>query len=97
MKSVGATNMFVRIPFLMEGIIIGAVSGIISLFGLMLAYDLIIEAIQYVIPFNPISFSSVMWPIGIAFVIAGVVVGMVGGLISIGKYLKKEGSIILGW
>ena len=27
---------------------------------------------------------------GIAFVIAGVVVGMVGGLISIGKYLKKS-------
>lgn len=97
MKSVGATNMFVRIPFLMEGIIIGAVSGIISLFGLMLAYDLVIEAIQYVIPFTPIPFSNVMLPIGIAFVVAGIIVGMVGGLISIGKYLKKEGSIILGW
>ncbi|MGN1126075.1 MAG: cell division protein FtsX, partial [Ruminococcus sp.] len=97
MKSVGATNMFVRIPFLMEGILIGAVSGIISLFGLMLAYDLIIEAIQYIIPFTPIPFTSVMWPIGIAFVVAGVLVGMTGGLISIGKYLKKEGSIILGW
>lgn len=97
MKSVGATNMFVRIPFLMEGIIIGAVSGIISLFGLMLAYDLVIEAIQYVIPFRPIPFSNVMLPIGIAFVVAGIIVGMVGGLISIGKYLKKEGSIILGW
>ena len=97
MKSVGATNMFVRIPFLMEGIIIGAISGIISLFGLMLAYDLVIEAIQYVIPFTPIPFSNVMLPIGIAFVVAGIIVGMVGGLISIGKYLKKEGSIILGW
>ena len=97
MKSVGATNMFVRIPFLMEGIIIGAVSGIISLFGLMLGYDLICEAIQYVIPFTPIAFSSVMWQIATAFVVAGVVVGMIGGLISISKYLKKEGSIILGW
>ena len=90
MKSVG-------IPFLVEGIIIGALSGVISTFGLMLIYDLIIEALQYVVPFKAITFNSVMWPFLGAFIIAGVFVGILGGLISIGKYLKKEGSIILGW
>ena len=97
MKSVGATDTFVRIPFLVEGIIIGALSGVISTFGLMLIYDLIIEALQYVVPFKAITFNSVMWPFLGAFIIAGVFVGILGGLISIGKYLKKEGSIILGW
>ena len=97
MKSVGATDTFVRIPFLVEGIIIGALSGVISTFGLMLIYDLIIEALQYVVPFKAIAFNSVMWPFLGAFIIAGVFVGILGGLISIGKYLKKEGSIILGW
>ena len=87
----------VRIPFLVEGIIIGALSGVISTFGLMLIYDLIIEALQYVVPFKAIAFNSVMWPFLGAFIIAGVFVGILGGLISIGKYLKKEGSIILGW
>lgn len=97
MKSVGATDTFVRIPFLVEGIIIGALSGVISTFGLMLIYDLIIEALQYVVPFKAIAFNSVMWPFLGAFIITGVFVGILGGLISIGKYLKKEGSIILGW
>ena len=49
------------------------------------------------IPFKAIAFNSVMWPFLGAFIIAGVFVGILGGLISIGKYLKKEGSIILGW
>lgn len=97
MKSVGATDTFVRIPFLVEGIIIGALSGVISLFGLMLCYNVIIEALQYVVPFEAIQFSTVMWPLMGAFVVAGVFVGVLGGLISISKYLKKEGSIILGW
>jgi cell division transport system permease protein len=97
MKSVGATDLFVRIPFIMEGMIIGLLSGIVALFGLMLAYDLIVEAVQYVIPFTAISFNTVMWPIAIAFLVAGAAVGMLGGLISISKYLKKEGSMILGW
>ncbi len=97
MKSVGATNLFVRIPFLIEGIIIGALSGILALFGLMLAYDLIVEAMQYIVPFTAVNFNDVFWPFMGAFVAAGIAVGMLGGLISISKYLKKEGSMILGW
>lgn len=97
MKSVGATNLFVRIPFLIEGIIIGALSGILALFGLMLAYDLIVEAMQYIVPFTAVNFNDVLWPFMGTFVVAGIAVGMLGGLISISKYLKKEGSMILGW
>ena len=97
MKSVGATNMFVRIPFLMEGILIGALSGIASLFILMGVYDLIVEAMQHIVPFNAVQFSSVTWPFLGACLLAGVFVGMLGGIIIIAKYLKKEGSIILGW
>ncbi|MCH5202558.1 MAG: ABC transporter permease [Oscillospiraceae bacterium] len=97
MKSVGATNMFVRIPFLIEGMFIGVISGVISLFGLMLVYDVVVEAMQYVVPFKAIDFNTILLPFALAFIVAGMAVGMLGGLISIGKYLKKEGSIILGW
>lgn len=97
MKSVGATNLFVRIPFLIEGMLIGALSGLLSFFGLMLGYDLIIEALQHIVPFKAIDFSTLTAPFLCAFILAGLLVGMLSGIISIGKYLKKEGSVILGW
>lgn len=97
MKSVGATDLFVRIPFLVEGMLIGALSGVLSLFALMFTYDLVVEAMQYVVPFGAIDFSKLALPFGAIFILAGVLVGMLGSIISMGKYLRKEGSIILGW
>lgn len=97
MKSVGATNSFVRTPFVIEGVIIGVVSAGISIGALYLLYDAVIKAIQNILPFECIPFTDVMWEIIIAFVSAGVIVGWLGSLLSIRKYLKKEGNEILGW
>lgn len=97
MKSVGATDWFVRIPFIVEGIIIGIISAIISATMLKLLYDVLIGYINKMIPFSHIPFSSVSLPIFLAFIAAGVAFGLIGGLISISKYLKKEGGEILGW
>ena len=97
MKSVGATNAFVRIPFIFEGMILGLFSGVVSMFLLMLLYDAIVKAVNHIIPFTAIPFTQVMWQIGGCFVAAGMLVGAVGSLISISKYLKKEGNEILGW
>lgn len=97
MKSVGATDWFVRIPFIVEGIIIGIISAIISSTILKFIYDILIKYINKIIPFSHIPFSSVSLPIFLAFIAAGVVFGLIGGLISISKYLKKEGGEILGW
>lgn len=97
MKSVGATNIFVRIPFIVEGIIIGLISSIISTFFLMFVYNLIMQAINRLIPFNGIPFGEVALPVAVIFAISGMLVGALGGFISIRKYLKKEGNEILGW
>ena len=97
MKSVGATDLFVRIPFVVEGMVIGFISGIIASFVLMFLYDGIMAAVNNIVKFNWISFGSLYWQILGVFVLAGVVVGVLGGFISIGKYLKKEGGEILGW
>ncbi|MBQ8860560.1 MAG: permease-like cell division protein FtsX [Ruminococcus sp.] len=97
MKSVGATNSFVRTPFVIEGVIIGIVSAGISIGALTLLYDAVIKAVQNILPFQYVPFTDVMWVIIIAFVAAGVVVGALGSLLSIRKYLKKEGNEILGW
>ncbi len=97
MKSVGATDSFVRIPFVIEGVIIGLVSAGISVGALILLYDAVIKAVQNILPFEYVPFTDVMWVIIIAFVAAGVVVGSLGSLLSIRKYLKQEGNEILGW
>ena len=97
MKSVGATNSFVRTPFIIEGVIIGLVSAGVSVGLLTLLYDAVVKAVQSILPFECVPFTDVVWVISIAFVAAGVVVGALGSWLSIRKYLKKEGNEILGW
>ena len=98
MKSVGATNMFVRVPFLVEGMVIGLVSAVVSTAGIALLYEGIAKAISEsmaIIDFIPLA--DVILYVAGAFAVAGVVVGFFGSFISIRKYLKKEGNEILGW
>ena len=97
MKSVGATNSFVRTPFVIEGVIIGLVSSGVSIAAITVLYDVVINAVQNILPFQYVPFENVMWYIIIAFVAAGVIVGALGSLLSMRKYLKKEGNEILGW
>lgn len=97
MKSVGATNSFVRMPFLVEGMVIGLVSAIVSTGGMALLYEGLMTAVNQFMPFTPIPLDSLILPVAGAFAVAGVVVGFFGSLISIRKYLKKEGNEILGW
>ena len=97
MKSVGATNHFVRVPFVVEGMAIGLIAAVISTCGMIFLYDGIMNIVTSVIPFTAIPLSDVFLYMAGAFVVAGVLIGMVSGIISIRKYLKKEGNEILGW
>ncbi len=97
MKSVGATNWFVRIPFVVEGVIIGLFSGAIASLLLNLAYNRMISAVTAITLFTPINIGSMEWKLTLAFIVAGSLFGAVGGMISIGRYLKKEGGEIVGW
>ncbi len=98
MKSVGATNAFVRMPFLVEGMVLGLISAAISTGVLALVYQgigMVIENAQSVFRFIP--FIEVLPYVAAAFVLFGLFVGFCGGFISIRKYLKMEGNEILGW
>lgn len=97
MKSVGATNHFVRVPFVVEGMAIGLIAAVISTCGMIFLYDGIMNIVTSVIPFTAIPLSEVFLYMAGAFVVAGVLIGMVSGIISIRKYLRKEGNEILGW
>ena len=97
MKSVGATNAFVRVPFIIEGIVIGLVSAIISIVLLFILSDAIINSVKNILAFQYTPFTEVMWPIIGAFVAAGVLVGSLGSMVSIRRFLTHEGNEILGW
>lgn len=93
MKSVGATNGFVRIPFIVEGMIIGLISGGISVAVLLLAYDRAVMALYNIAPFlTAVDIDPYIPYIIAAYAIVGALFGLFGGSISIGKYLNHEGE-----
>jgi len=93
MKSVGATNAFVRIPFIIEGVVLGIVSGLLS-FGLIkIIYDKLSEMAGTGIMGGLVDFSEVWHFVLFGFLVMGTVTGMIGSAISMGKYLKDEGGI----
>ena len=100
MKSVGATNSFVRLPFVVEGMILGIVSGIISLGLVWGLYELAVNEFSDLLStFNGLDFlkfQNYALPMLGIFIAIGVVTGVGGSLITMSKYLNKEGSEISG-
>lgn len=97
MKSVGATDWFVRIPFVIEGVVLGLISGSISSAIIAFFYEGMIVAVQYIIPFSEIPYSEVAVKMSLSFIFMGMFVGALGAAISITRYLKMEGGEIIGW
>ncbi len=91
MKAVGATNHFIRTPFVIEGIILGIISAVISTVAVYGAYTLVEDKVASM-NVSLIPFSTVVWYLLLMFVGLGVITGCIGSVISIGKYLRKEGS-----
>ncbi|MBR2591044.1 MAG: permease-like cell division protein FtsX [Clostridia bacterium] len=95
MKSVGATDGFVRTPFIVEGIVIGLLSAGVAELLVWGIYELAMKELASMLTlFNTgfVPFSSLWWILLIAFVILGVATGVGGSFVSMNKYLKHEGS-----
>ncbi len=92
MKYVGATNSFIRAPFMIEGVIIGIMSSAISLgiVGALYNWGTIkmaqSETIQK-IGVNMLQFKDLFSSILIVYIILGVGIGIIGSRISMRKYL----------
>lgn len=93
MKSVGATNWFVRVPFIVEGVVIGLISGGVSAAVVLFAYDKAVMAIYNIAPFlTLVDIQPYLYYVILLYMGVGALFGLLGGSISIGKYLNKEGE-----
>ena len=97
MKAVGATNWFIRWPFMIEGMILGTISGIVSLgvlWGLYAVAEKVFAQSLSLIGFSLVPFSEYWWQILLVFVAIGLFTGGFGSLVSMAKYLKEQGSVV---
>ncbi len=94
MKAVGATDKFVRTPFVIEGMILGVISGLLSTGLLYYLYKVATVYLQKRMPanFEFVAFSEFALYFLVGFITIGVLAGVFGSVISIGKYLRHEGS-----
>ncbi len=91
MKLVGATNNFVKWPFIIEGVMIGILGGFFSFLVLKFSYDAVILRISRALPFLPIvSDQRMLTMIYVVMVAGGTALGMVGAYISVSRVLKAE-------
>ncbi|MEE1238897.1 MAG: permease-like cell division protein FtsX [Acutalibacteraceae bacterium] len=93
MKAVGATDSFVRIPFVVEGILIGVISALIAEGLLYFCYRVATETIISTLGTNDIvRYGDVAIMLLLVFIGIGVLAGVLGSVIMISKYLRREGS-----
>ena len=90
MKSVGATDFFVKLPFMVEGIVIGIFSAVVSAISLNFLYKFIMDSIRQNVSFfySP-GFNNLVYYLLFYFTLAGIAFGILGGGVSIRKYLVK--------
>lgn len=90
MKMVGATNGFIRLPFVVEGFLLGIFSSVISFFIEWILYTIMVDAMAKAelafLQFMP--FKEFMLPIALVCGFAGFTVGVVGSSLSIRRFLK---------
>ena len=91
MKMVGATNWFIRWPFVVEGFLLGMLGAAGGFFLEWLLYDQVTASIiqaDSIGLLEIVSFESV-WPeMAVSFAAVGLLVGIAGSLLSIRKFLK---------
>ncbi len=93
MKYVGATNGFIRWPFMVEGIIIGIVSALISVVILGFAYNFVADklvgsSMVTILNLNLLTFSDMLSMLFLVYIIMGIGIGAIGSAISMKKYLE---------
>ncbi len=89
MKMVGATDGFIRIPFIVEGMTLGLMAGLVAFFAQWGVYDYITEKlVESSGIFSTVAFSEI-WSMLLPIMLAsGIVIGILGSVLTIRKFLR---------
>ena len=89
MKYVGATNWFIRWPFLLEGLFLGFIGGLIADLALLQFYEFITVTIHRSLAFLPlVSMYPFMYQLGGLLLLLSMIIGAIGSTISLKRYMK---------
>ena len=91
MKMVGATNGFIRWPFVYEGFLMGLLSALIAFLLQWGLYGLITNGIAGSDAFSIVSivpFSAIWLPVALIFIAVGMLIGIGGSVSAIRQFLK---------
>ena len=97
MKAVGATNMFIRWPFIVEGMLLGIFSAVIALvveYGLYSVACIWLSDVMAMIGGSVVLFADYILVILGIFMFIGIFIGSFGSLISLNKYLKEHSNVV---
>lgn len=91
MKLVGATNWFIRMPFVIEAVLIGMIGALIPFLAVTFVYHLAYVAsggIFYGLSFPLVTVAAVTGKIAVVLFGIGILIGAWGGIMSVRKFLK---------
>jgi cell division transport system permease protein len=88
MKLVGATNWFIRVPFIFEGMVVAAIGAVVAGLG-MIGVRVLLDGMQMEIPFLPISVTWTELLQDFAIILAvGLLVGAIGSALALRRFLE---------
>lgn len=90
MHLVGATDQFIRWPFIIEGIFLGVIGSIFASIIIFISYKVVVTKIAANFPFLVfVSSGSVLTYIYLSVIVGGTFLGMIGGAISVSRSIRK--------
>lgn len=92
LKLVGATNRFVKIPFMIEGSIQGLLSSVLALIILFLFYIIAMMRIDISIGFASLDIAFISPQVICCLLLMGVIIGFIGSTVSLGRFLAYESN-----
>ncbi len=89
MKFLGATNLFVQLPFVLEGMMLGLTGSLLAVAIVYFGYIAVIDNIQLSLPFvQLLTDRAMIFPLMELLLLTGLVIGAAGSLISMRRFLK---------
>lgn len=88
MKLCGATNWFIRWPFLVEGFVIGIAGAVLPILVIGIGYDYLVKSIHGIMLFQFAPFDPLIYMVTWILVAIGGLIGMIGSVMSISRFLR---------